>query len=323
PNTAARATFTVNNRNPIAVNDAYSTPFNTTLTVPAADGVLLHGTADSDADGDSLKVTAHTNPGHGTLSIASDGSFTYTPTAGFTGPTDTFTYTVSDGQGGTATATVTITIGVNHPPVAFNDSNSVTEDVTLTATGNVLSNDSDPDPSTTLRASLVGSGTGTYGSVTIGSDGAYTYTLNNSAAIVQALAQGQSVTDIFSYAASDGNASTNATLTITINGTNDPPVAQDGTLTTAEDTPATGTLVATDIDSPTLTYSLVSTANAHGVVTITDVHTGAYSYTPDADYNGPASFTFKANDGALDSNLAAVSTTVTPVNNPPARDEET
>src|SRR5262249_3317918 len=89
------------------------------------------------------------------------------------------------------------------------------------------------------------------------------------------------------------------------------------------DTPATGTLVATDIDSPTLTYSLVSTANAHGVVTITDVHTGAYSYTPDADYNGPASFTFKANDGSLDSNVAAVSITVTPVNDPPVVDVDT
>src|SRR5262249_47578790 len=71
-----------------------------------------------------------------------------------------------------------------------------------------------------------------------------------------------------------------------------------------------------DVDSPTLTFSVVS-GPAHGVVSITDAHTGAYTYVPAADYNGADSFTFKASDGALDSNTAVVSLTVTPVNDPP------
>src|SRR5439155_7394995 len=99
---------------------------------------------------------------------------------------------------------------------------------------------------------------------------------------------------------------------------NDVPVAQDGTLTTAEDTLATGTLIATDVENSTLTYSVVSQANAHGTVTITNVNTGAYSYSPAANYNGPASFTFKANDGTVDSNTATISITVTAVNDAPA-----
>ncbi|PYQ97912.1 MAG: hypothetical protein DMF97_13405, partial [Acidobacteria bacterium] len=75
---------------------------------------------------------------------------------------------------------------------------------------------------------------------------------------------------------------------------------------------------ATDIDGPSLTYSLVTTgAAAHGTVTITNASTGAYSYTPDANYNGPASFTFKANDGTLDSNTATISITVTAGNDAP------
>src|SRR5207302_1365506 len=98
---------------------------------------------------------------------------------------------------------------------------------------------------------------------------------------------------------------------------NDAPVAANGSLSTAEDTGATGTLVASDIDSATLTYSVVDASNAHGTVTITNASTGAYSYSPDADYNGPASFTFKAADGMADSNVATVSITVRAVNDGP------
>src|SRR5262249_26803973 len=94
---------------------------------------------------------------------------------------------------------------------------------------------------------------------------------------------------------------------------NDAPVAQAQSVTTAQNTPISGTLVATDIDSPSLTYSIVASP-AHGTVTI-NVNTGAYTYTPAAGYSGSDSFTFKANDGSLDSNVATVSLTVTPATN--------
>jgi hypothetical protein len=99
---------------------------------------------------------------------------------------------------------------------------------------------------------------------------------------------------------------------------NRPPVASDGTLTTLEDTAATGTLSASDVNGDALTYTLTSTANAHGTVQITNAATGAFSYTPSANYNGPASFTFQANDGIDSSNTATVTITVTSVNDAPA-----
>src|SRR5262245_18730627 len=69
---------------------------------------------------------------------------------------------------------------------------------------------------------------------------------------------------------------------------NNPPVAQDGTANGNEDTAITGTLVATDPDSPSLTYSRVADA-VHGIVT---VHAdGTFSYTPNPDFNGTDSFT--------------------------------
>jgi hypothetical protein len=92
---------------PVAVNQAYSTPFNTPLTV-AAPGLLF---GDS---GNAIAVTSTTPPGDGTLSsVGTDGTFTYTPTTGFSG-TDTFTYTITDSASQTSTATVTITVG--RPP---------------------------------------------------------------------------------------------------------------------------------------------------------------------------------------------------------------
>ncbi|MCB0961069.1 MAG: cadherin-like domain-containing protein [Acidimicrobiales bacterium] len=87
---------------PKAFDDLVSTAFETPLAVPAP-GVLTN-----DA-GTALTVTAHTNPAHGTVAIAADGSYTYTPAAGYAGG-DTFTYTVTDSSSRTATATVRITV---------------------------------------------------------------------------------------------------------------------------------------------------------------------------------------------------------------------
>uniref|UniRef100_UPI002FCDDD45 Ig-like domain-containing protein n=1 Tax=Massilia sp. S19_KUP03_FR1 TaxID=3025503 RepID=UPI002FCDDD45 len=77
-------------------------------------------TNDSDADGDALRVdtTPVTGPAHGTVLIAADGSFTYTPDANYNGA-DSFTYRVVDADGGVATATVSLTIAaVNDVPQA-------------------------------------------------------------------------------------------------------------------------------------------------------------------------------------------------------------
>lgn len=94
---------------------------------------------------------------------------------------------------------------------------------------------------------------------------------------------------------------------------NDTPVADAQSVTTNEDTAAAITLTGSDIDGDTLTFIVVS-GPANGSLS------GAapnLTYTPSADFNGSDSFTFKVNDGSIDSSLVTVSTAVTAVNDAP------
>ena len=120
----------------------------------------------------------------------------------------------------------------------------------------------------------------------------------------------------FTYSDSGDSYASDIEIARYLTGANAAPAAHDSTLTTAEDNSVAGTLSATDGDSPTLTYRIASGA-VHGTVTITNINTGAYTYTPAADYSGPDMFTFNANDGSLDSSVATVVITVRPVNDAP------
>ena len=111
----------------------------------------------------------------------------------------------------------------------------------------------------------------------------------------------------FTFKASDGTLSSNtATINVTVNSIDKAPIATSGTLVTTAGTAAAAILEATDADGDALTYSLVDTSNAHGIVTLTNAATGAYSYSSEANYSGSASFSFKANDGMLESNTATI-----------------
>ena len=103
------------NATPIAADDDYRAHRDESLAV-AAPGMLAN---DSDADGNALTVQIAGDPAHGTLTLQPDGSFNYTPAAGFTG-TDEFTYTASDGT--TQSAAATVTIAVDEAPLLFSDS---------------------------------------------------------------------------------------------------------------------------------------------------------------------------------------------------------
>ena len=98
-------TITATNDGPTAAGEAYTTAEDTALTV-AALGVLGN---DSDPDGDPLTAVLVTGPGHGTLALNANGSFTYSPAANFTG-SDSFTYRASDGSFDSNPATVTIIV---------------------------------------------------------------------------------------------------------------------------------------------------------------------------------------------------------------------
>ncbi len=300
-------TVTGFNDAPVGVNDNYTTMSGVALTVPAA-GVLSN---DTDADGNPLTATKLTDPANGTVTLNSNGSFTYTPAGGFTG-TDSFTYQVNDGTTSTGPVTVTIqvTAAGNTAPVSANDAYSTTEDSVLTVAGGggVLANDNDPDGNT-LIAVLVDSPQ--HGSVTLNANGSFTYTP----------AGNYNGPDSFTYRANDGTTNGNlATVNLTITAVNDVAVSGNDAYTIGEDgtliVPAASGVLANDTDAEnnTLTATLVSPPQ-HGLLTLNA--DGSFTYIAASNYNGPDSFTYRANDGTGLGNTATVNLTITAVNDAP------
>lgn len=115
------------NTAPEAGNDSATTAFNQPV-------IITVKANDTDADGDSLTVTAVTQPANGTTAINEDGTITYTPTMGYSG-TDTFSYTISDGQGGTASASVLVTI---QAPASVTPAKILLGDAVLTRSGDTI-----------------------------------------------------------------------------------------------------------------------------------------------------------------------------------------
>lgn len=181
---------------------------------------------------------------YGTLSADSDGNFTYTPhtTSALIGLPEgqlvyeTFSiYTANNIPDGTAAVSpFTVAVrGVNDAPVANHDTGfAVTEDASINVvSGNVRSNDTDPDFGAVLTvtsvegsASNVGHAlSGTYGSLVINADGSFAYTLDNSDPDTQALNTGDTRSEVFAYQISDGTLSSTATITIDVHGMNELP----------------------------------------------------------------------------------------------------
>ena len=119
-------------------------------------------------------------------------------------------------------------------------------------------------------------------------------------------------TDSFTFQASNGTTTSNvATITVTISPVNDAPVAANTQIAVLAGSSAARTFVASDVDSSSLTYSIVSNGS-NGLAVVTNASTGAFTYTATAGTSGADTFTFKANDGALDSNVATVSVAIAP-----------
>ncbi|PQO89319.1 hypothetical protein C5614_28990, partial [Massilia phosphatilytica] len=123
---------------------------------------------------------------------------------------------------------------VNSAPVANPDQRTIAEDASvLNLTGNALANDTDPDAGQVLSVVQPGTFNGKYGTLVLGADGAYEYTLNNASLAVQALKQGETGTDVFSYGVTDGSAGATTTLTVTVTGSNDAPLVSAAVTGTA------------------------------------------------------------------------------------------
>jgi VCBS repeat-containing protein len=275
--------------------------------------------------------------------------------------TDTFTYTLKDAAGLTSNATITITIqGANDNPVAVADVASATEasgtnngTAGIDPSGNVLTNDTDVDTlangeTKAVDAVLAGTNTGAqiatacpttcnvgaglstsnnYGTLTLQSDGSYTYVVNQTSSAVQALNSAGTLADVFTYRVKDAAGATSVTtITVTINGADDFAIASNDSATMSEDAAATAIPVLTndtDPDSATKTIG-GKTDGAHGTVVITGGGSGL-TYTPAANYcndlNGTAAdtFTYTLTPG---SSQATVTVTVTCVNDPPVAENK-
>jgi large repetitive protein len=266
---------------------------------------------DTDVDGDKLTITSVQCATHGTVALV-NGKVVFTPDAGYSGPA-TFTYTISDGKGGCGnassdSATVCLTIPKdNTAPVAVNDSVTGQEDHAFVITmATLLANDSDANGDkltiTSVQAAVHGAVAIVNGQVVFTPDANY----NGPAS--------------FTYTISDGKGgSDTATVSLNINPENDAPNAlNDGVITGNEDIPLTinfATLLANDndIDGDKLTITSVQAA-VHGAVAIVN---GQVVFTPDANYNGPASFTYTISDGKGGTDTATVSLNINPENDAP------
>jgi hypothetical protein len=280
---AATVAITVN-----PVNDAPVA--NSQAVVTVQDAAVAVTLAASDVDGDGLGYSVVTGPTNGSLS-GSVPNLTYAPNAGFTG-SDSFTFTASDGQASSNLATVSITVEeINYPPTADSQSVATDEDTPLGITLTAADPNGDPLTYTVTGGPAHGSLSGTAPNLT------YTPAANYNGA------------DSFTFVASDGEASSNAaTVAIAVNGVNDAPAANSQSVSTVAGAAVAVTLTASDVEGDSLTYSVVGLP-ANGVLSGA---APALTYTPNAGFTGSDTFTFVANDGQVNSNVATISITVNP-----------
>ncbi|NWL79033.1 hypothetical protein DM872_19495, partial [Pseudomonas taiwanensis] len=282
----------------------------------------------TDPEGDPLTYSPGDGPRNGTVVIDPDGSYTYTPNPNFNG-TDNFTVIVEDGKGGTDTIVVTIGVNpVNDAPAAANDGpTAVTEDTP--ASGNVLTNDGDTDgDSLTVTQFSVGGTTYSagqtatlsgVGTLVINTNGSYTFTPapNYNGPVPTA-----------TYTVSDGTTTDTAELSFgNVAPVNDASVLSPDSSTMAEDSSATGNVLANDGDvDDALTVASFSvagingsfnagqTATINGIGSLVINANGTYTFTPEANWNGAVpQITYITNTGSS----STLSISVTPVNDAP------
>ena len=290
----ATITVTVNQKN----NSPVLQNITSTSTNELTEFKFTATSTDPDGDAITYSLTPTTT---GAVINANTGEFKWTPTEEQGPSTHTFTITVKDTSNATTSQSFTITVNeVNSAPTVPNI--TLVTDKNISTTTTLLATDSDIPANTIKFATTSNPSNGT---ATI-SNNKLTYTPNFNFI----------GTDIITYKANDGATSSNiATITVTVNQKNVPPIAQNINATTSEETFVAIILKATDSDVPAdiLTYSLTSNPS-HGILSLNNSTT---IYTPEINYYGTDSFTYKANDGTGDSNIATVTITISNINDAP------
>ncbi len=273
----------------VAVNDIANTYVDVAFS-----GNVSTNDYDPEGDAQTVNTTPVVNVANGTLTLNADGSYTYTPNAGFTGE-DSFTYEVCDDGNPQACDQAQVFIEVipegtsgNEAPIANADTATTEEGVTLT--GNVASNDYDPDgdPLTVNTTPVVNV---TNGTLTLNADGTFTYVPN----------AGFTGTDTFTYQVCDDATPPlcdTAVVEIRVDDDNgNITVANDDAFTTTIEDALTGNVLANDFDPEghTQTVNTTPVVNAtNGTVTLNA--DGSFTYTPNAAFEGTDSFTYQVCD---------------------------
>ena len=298
---------------PFAGDDFALTP----QEVPVTDNLLPN---DYDINGDNIIIntTPVSGPSNGTVTIQSNGDYTYTPGPGFTG-TDQFVYEICDDGTPVLCAQATAYITVypdNNPPIAVNDFNNTLVDTPVS--GSVITNDSDPDGDNLTVTTTPIDGPDN-GSVTLLPNGDYTYTPNS----------GFEGEDTFTYVVcDDGIPSLCDTALVTISvipvtDDNDPPVANPDAYVTQEDVPVSGNITAND-DDPDGDNIILNTTPLSGPSngSVSVAPNGDFTYTPDPGFIGTDVFTYNICDDGTPSlcDTTTVTIIVTPDYNGPEND---
>jgi len=207
---------------PVSVSDAYNIDEDTPLEVSAAEGVLAND-SDSDTDSTDLKTEIIVDPTFGTITLNSNGIFTYIPNADYFG-LDSFEYKVSDDENYATSSVAIDVLAINDAPIAENGAYTTDEDTLLTISSpGVLANDADVD---SINLTVVVTENPTSGVVVLENDGVFTYTPNAD----------YFGDESFEYTVSDGENEVTATVAIAITDVNDPPVISDPISITVEST---------------------------------------------------------------------------------------
>ena len=290
---------------PVAVADVATTAEDTAVTINVANN-------DTDVDNsdnvDTTTLTIVRAAAEGSASVVS-GQIEYTPAADFNG-SDSLTYQIKDQHGATSNvATLIINVsGVNDAPVAADDTGSTAEDTELVI--DVIGNDTDIDG--TLDSSKV---------TVVSSPAHGTITVDaSSGEITYRPAADFNGSDSFTYVVKDDSDATSnvATVSLTITAVNDAPVASNDNVTLLEDASLNINALGndSDVDGSIQAATLVLVEPpAQGIASVLS---GVINYTPDADFNGADSLSYRVQDdsGAW-SNTATVVMTITAVNDEP------
>ena len=264
---------------------------------------------DSTTSGGELSFAKASDPANGSVTVNTDGSYTYTPNANFNGQ-DSFTYTVTDPTSGeSSTQTVTINVSPVADLTAADDSNSGDEDTTISRS--VASNDSTTSGGA-LSFALASNPAN--GSLTMDVNGNYTYTPD-------ANYFGE---DSFTYTVTDAESgeSSTQTVTLTVNPVADL-FANDDFNSGNEDETIFGSVAGNDgtTSGGSLSFALNTDASFGSVAMASN---GSYSYTPNPDYNGSDSFTYTVTDSVTGETLTQnVNLSIASVYDPGSPEDDT